>query len=246
MAVDGVVNGKDDPGEPAGIPLARRRRHLVGVGALRGRQPDRPGRSGPRSPVRRRRLHPAAHHRRGVRDRAAAPGRRRPPTGSRSATRSATTGWTGRRSSHVDSTDLLRIRCEWREGDGEGTAKRVIYAWAVHSSRRRQVAAERRAPASRAAAVAASALADSAGAGPPGAATAATPLRPTSPSLPRLAWTPTWSSPPSPPGPSRRGKTRPRVRAAAPVSSWYWPAVAAIVDPRARPADRRPGLTVPA
>jgi hypothetical protein len=43
----------------------------------------------------------------------------------------------------VDTTDLLRIRCEWREG--EGTAKRVIYAWAVHSSRRRQLAAERRA-----------------------------------------------------------------------------------------------------
>jgi Bacterial PH domain len=43
----------------------------------------------------------------------------------------------------ADSTDLLRVRCEWPDGDG--TARRVIYSWAVHSSRRRQVAAELRA-----------------------------------------------------------------------------------------------------
>ena len=43
----------------------------------------------------------------------------------------------------ADPTDLLRVRCEWPEGTG--TARRAIYSWAVHSSRRRQVAAEMRA-----------------------------------------------------------------------------------------------------
>jgi hypothetical protein len=43
----------------------------------------------------------------------------------------------------ADPTDLLRIRCEWPEATG--TAHRAIYSWAVHSSRRRQVAAEMRA-----------------------------------------------------------------------------------------------------
>jgi hypothetical protein len=39
----------------------------------------------------------------------------------------------------ADPTDLLRVRCEWPQG------RRAIYCWAVHSSRRRQVAAEMRA-----------------------------------------------------------------------------------------------------
>jgi hypothetical protein len=43
----------------------------------------------------------------------------------------------------ADPTDLLRVRCEWPEGTG--TARRAIYCWAVHSSRRRQVAADMRA-----------------------------------------------------------------------------------------------------
>ena len=43
----------------------------------------------------------------------------------------------------VDPTDLLRIRCEWPAGGG--TRRQAIYAWGVHSSRRRQVAAEMRA-----------------------------------------------------------------------------------------------------
>jgi Bacterial PH domain len=43
----------------------------------------------------------------------------------------------------ADPTDLLRVRCEWPEGDG--TRERIIYSWAVHSSRRRQLAAEMRA-----------------------------------------------------------------------------------------------------
>jgi Bacterial PH domain len=43
----------------------------------------------------------------------------------------------------ADPTELLRLRCEWPDGDRTG--QRAIYAWAVHSSRRRQVAAEMRA-----------------------------------------------------------------------------------------------------
>ena len=43
----------------------------------------------------------------------------------------------------ADSTDLLRIRCEWLEG--ARTGRQVIYSWAVHSSRRRHAVAEIRA-----------------------------------------------------------------------------------------------------
>jgi Bacterial PH domain len=43
----------------------------------------------------------------------------------------------------ADPTDLLRVRCEWPDGDR--TRQRIIYSWAVHSSRRRQIAAELRA-----------------------------------------------------------------------------------------------------
>jgi hypothetical protein len=46
-------------------------------------------------------------------------------------------GWTA--VSAVDATDLLRVRCEWPDG------KRTIYAWAVHSSRRKQLASQLRA-----------------------------------------------------------------------------------------------------
>jgi Bacterial PH domain len=43
-----------------------------------------------------------------------------------------------------DATELLRVRCSWLAKDGTASELRV-YAWAAHSSRRRQVAAERRA-----------------------------------------------------------------------------------------------------
>lgn len=43
----------------------------------------------------------------------------------------------------ADTTDLLRVRCEWPDGDQ--TRRQAIYSWAVHSSRRRQVAADMRA-----------------------------------------------------------------------------------------------------
>jgi hypothetical protein len=44
-----------------------------------------------------------------------------------------------------DSTELLRVRCLWTAEDGTESNLRAFYAWAVHSSRRRQVAAEMRA-----------------------------------------------------------------------------------------------------
>src|SRR3984885_14568046 len=44
-----------------------------------------------------------------------------------------------------DSTELLRVRCLWTAEDGTESKTRGFYAWAAHSSRRRQVAAEMRA-----------------------------------------------------------------------------------------------------
>jgi hypothetical protein len=40
-----------------------------------------------------------------------------------------------------DSTELMRMRCVWLTEDGSESKTRGIYAWAAHSSRRRQVAA---------------------------------------------------------------------------------------------------------
>ena len=57
---------------PADVPLADRGGHLVGLAAVRGGQPDRPGRPGPRSPLTGRGGHLGAGHRRGLRHRAAA------------------------------------------------------------------------------------------------------------------------------------------------------------------------------
>lgn len=42
----------------------------------------------------------------------------------------------------ADPTDLLRVRCEWP--DEGGTRQRAIFAWAIHSSRRRQFIAQMR------------------------------------------------------------------------------------------------------
>ena len=44
----------------------------------------------------------------------------------------------------VDATELVRVRCAWPV-TGEVTRERVIYAWAVHSSRRKQAATRVRA-----------------------------------------------------------------------------------------------------
>jgi hypothetical protein len=44
-----------------------------------------------------------------------------------------------------DSTELLRVRCLWTNPDGSDSDMRAIYAWAAHSSRRRRLAEEMRA-----------------------------------------------------------------------------------------------------
>jgi hypothetical protein len=44
----------------------------------------------------------------------------------------------------VDATELVRVRCAWPVAD-EVIRERMIYAWAVHSSRRRQAATRMRA-----------------------------------------------------------------------------------------------------
>jgi Bacterial PH domain len=43
-----------------------------------------------------------------------------------------------------DATELLRMRCSWLTQDGAESQMRGLYAWAAHSSRRRRVAAELR------------------------------------------------------------------------------------------------------
>ncbi len=130
----------------------------------------------------------------------------------------------------ADPTDLLRVRCEWPAGDK--TARQVIYCWAVHSSRRRQVAAEMRArrqpgPGSRG---------GFGGAGGFGAG--------------GLGWAGGFAEPaePSPEGdplrvdPSRVIATltaraerarldAPGAEAAAPASTWDWVSVASVVLP---------------
>ena len=125
----------------------------------------------------------------------------------------------------ADPTDLLRVRCEWPDGDG--TARRAIYSWAVHSSRRRQVVAEMRAqrrPTGAAAALAVPAasgfgrgLAD----GPAAPAPAGDPLRV---DAGRVVAALT----------ERAEKARldaPDAQATAPVSTWDLTALAAIVIP---------------
>jgi hypothetical protein len=134
----------------------------------------------------------------------------------------------------VEATDLIRVRCEWPLGDRKdpapdpgkepgqdapGIGKRTIYSWAVHSSRRRQYTAEVRANRSRP-------RARVTGDGSPFASPA----------------------PPEVPPPASIGDVGPVVealgarvehaRAAAPrqqarppVSTWYWPALAAILIP---------------
>jgi hypothetical protein len=45
----------------------------------------------------------------------------------------------------VDSADLIRVRCEWPDGQGEPAGRKAIYAWAAGTSRRRQMTAQLRA-----------------------------------------------------------------------------------------------------
>jgi hypothetical protein len=142
----------------------------------------------------------------------------------------------------ADDTDLLRVRCEWPEGDG--TRRRACYAWAVHSSRRRQVAAEMRAQRLARRTIRGSATAGGFGGpgglggggafgaaggfgwartpGPAGdAAPEADPLRV---DTDKVVATLTERG-------ERARLDAPDVPATAPVFAWNWPAVAAVVVP---------------
>jgi hypothetical protein len=127
----------------------------------------------------------------------------------------------------ADPTDLLRVRCEWQEGPR--TRQRAIYAWAVHSSRRRQVASELR-----------SQRQSRRGAGSPGVfggaggfgwaggfGTGADPAPEADPlrvDASRVVATLTERA-------EQARRDAPDAAAAAPASVWSWPAVAAVAVP---------------
>jgi hypothetical protein len=124
----------------------------------------------------------------------------------------------------ADPADLLRVRCEWQEG--ARTRQRAIYAWAVHSSRRRQVAAELRAQRqSRRGAGSPGAFGGAGGFGWAGGfGTAADPVPEADPlrvDAGRVVATLT----------ERARRAAPGAATAAPVTVWSWPAVAAVAVP---------------
>ncbi|HEY3881698.1 MAG TPA: PH domain-containing protein [Trebonia sp.] len=128
----------------------------------------------------------------------------------------------------ADPTDLLRVRCAWPEGDG--TRQRAIYAWAVHSSRRRQVAAELKAQ--RQSRRGAGGLGGFGGAGgfgwSRGLGSAADPATPEADPLRVDAGHVITALT------ERAAQARidaPDAVATAPVSAWDWPAVAAVLLP---------------
>jgi hypothetical protein len=125
--------------------------------------------------------------------------------------------------SAADTTELLRVRCEWPDGDQ--TRRRAIYAWAVHSSRRRRVSAEMRAQRQQRRAARGLGGAGLDGLGGYGAPPAKAPEPvPLGVDADLVAATIT----------ARAGQVRadePGTPATAPLSTWNWPAVAAVAVP---------------
>ena len=122
-----------------------------------------------------------------------------------------------------DSTELLRVRCLWTAEDGAKTDTRGFYAWAAHSSRRRQVAAEMRAQRrSRGGSAARGARFGSFGSPP---IDDAPPPAPLGLDVDILVATLTERAE------QVKSDASPDTRAQRPVSRWYWPAIAAIVVP---------------
>jgi len=119
-----------------------------------------------------------------------------------------------------DSTELLRVRCLWTARDGTQSDTRAFYAWAAHSSRRRKLAEEMRAQ-RRARGGGTRARFGSFGAPP---VDNAPPPAPLGLDVDIVVATLT----------ERAEQVRSdalNVRAEPPVSSWYWPAIAAIAAP---------------
>ncbi len=130
----------------------------------------------------------------------------------------------------AEPAELLRVRCQWPDGDGG--RRRSYYVWAVHSSRRRQLTAELRAQRR--------ARREASGPGLFGAGVFA--------GGPGSASGPGGFGPPAPdPDPLRVDAARavtvltelaaqarrdePAAVALAPESSWSWPALAAVAVP---------------
>jgi hypothetical protein len=120
-----------------------------------------------------------------------------------------------------DSTELLRVRCLWTARDGTRSEMRAFYAWAAHSSRRRKLAEEMRAQ-RRARGGSARAVRFGSFGAPP--ADDAPPPAPLGLDVDIVVATLT----------ERAEQVRSDavgVRAEPPVSSWCWPAIAAIIAP---------------
>ena len=107
----------------------------------------------------------------------------------------------------LDATDLLRVRCEWPTESETGTGKRVIYSWAVHSSRRGQITAQARAKRK------------------------AWQGRDDAPSPAPLGLDPANVAATLTERAEKARTAAPETLAAPPASSWHWPSVAAVVAP---------------
>jgi Bacterial PH domain len=121
----------------------------------------------------------------------------------------------------LDSTELLRVRCLWSAGDGTQSNTRAFYAWAAHSSRRRKLAEEMRAQRRARGGSARAVRFGSFGAPPVDNAPPPAPL-----GLDVDLVVATLAE--------RAEQVRSDavgVRAEPPVSSWCWPAIAAIAAP---------------
>ncbi len=122
----------------------------------------------------------------------------------------------------IDAADLLRVRCEWPLGDegDDRTGKRAIYAWAVQTARRKQAVAEMRAQRHRSGRRTAPGTTGPFGA-PEAAEAAGQP--PTVADAEHVVATLT--------GLAGQRRATAHGTPSPPVSTWYWPAFAAIIIP---------------
>jgi hypothetical protein len=121
-----------------------------------------------------------------------------------------------------DATELLRVRCLWTAEDGTESDMKAFYAWAAHSSRRRKLAEEMRAQRRARGGGGARGVRFGAFGAPP--VDDAPPPAPLGLDVDVVVATLTERA--------EQVKTdAAAVRAYPPVSSWYWPAIAAVLVP---------------
>ena len=120
-----------------------------------------------------------------------------------------------------DSTELLRVRCLWTAEDGTESDMKAFYAWAAHSSRRRKLAEEMRAQRRARGGSARSVRFGGFGAPP---VDDAPPPAPLGLDVDIVVATLTERA-------EQLKTDAVDVRARPPVSSWSWPAIAAIIVP---------------